>query len=537
MVVLSAAICTKTGKALVARQFVEMTRIRLEGLLSAFPKLLGTDSMQHTFVETESVRYVYLSLDTLYLVLVTNRASNIVEDLETLRLLSKVVPDIVGSSANLNEEKISEKCFELIFAIDEVITAGGYREPITLQQIRTNLEMESHEEKLHLMIKMSKMESAKDQARDAARIIKEKQKEAARSGMGGMGSMQGIGSASSSSSLGGMDSLSIPKSSPSPYESTGAGAASPGGSNLGLPKAGSQKAAPVKGMSLSAAGKGKSLEDALVKEDKLAPVRAVTKAGPASAEVAVAAPAAPVVQHPVMLVVAERITAKLSRDGTVHSFDVKGSLTLTANSDESALCSVQMRVGDVDAFTFSTHPKVNKAKYDRDGLIQLKDTTKGFPSARPVGILKWTHSSTAEDMVPFKVNCWPEEEARGLMNVSIEYTMDHPRLELHDVKVSIPLGTREVPSILNIDGNYKHSPSAEQLLWEIPLIDKSNSSGTLEFTIQSRNAGAFFPISINFASNILYCDIDVASVRTAEGEGAILYGISKSVLTEEYTVE
>ena len=31
-----------------------------------------------------------------------------------------VVPDIVGSSANLTEEKISEKCFELIFAIDEV---------------------------------------------------------------------------------------------------------------------------------------------------------------------------------------------------------------------------------------------------------------------------------------------------------------------------------------------------------------------------------------------------------------------------------
>lgn len=37
-------------------------------------------------------RYVYQLLDNLYLLLITNRASNIVEDLETLRLLSKGKP-------------------------------------------------------------------------------------------------------------------------------------------------------------------------------------------------------------------------------------------------------------------------------------------------------------------------------------------------------------------------------------------------------------------------------------------------------------
>lgn len=121
MVVLSAAISTKSGKTLVSRQFVEMTRIRIEGLLAAFPKLLGgTDSKQHTYVETESVRYLYQPIDNLFLLLITNRASNIVEDLETLRLLSKVVPDIAGVSNNITEERITDKCFELIFAFDEV---------------------------------------------------------------------------------------------------------------------------------------------------------------------------------------------------------------------------------------------------------------------------------------------------------------------------------------------------------------------------------------------------------------------------------
>lgn len=75
---------------LVSRQFVDMSRIRIEGLLAAFPKLIGTGK-QHTYVETENVRYVYQPMEALYLLLVTNKHSNILEDLTTLRLLSKLV--------------------------------------------------------------------------------------------------------------------------------------------------------------------------------------------------------------------------------------------------------------------------------------------------------------------------------------------------------------------------------------------------------------------------------------------------------------
>ena len=463
-------------------------------------------------------------MENLYLLLITNRASNIIEDLETLRLLSKVVPDVAGTAQNLNEEKISDNCFDLIFAFDEVITAGGYREPITLPQIRTNMDMESHEEKLHNMIKISKMESAKDQARDAAKSIRERQREQQRLGLGS--AMTGIGGGSGpASNVDITPNITNILQDRDPVLETSY-------SNSSSVKA------PVKGMSLMAkGGKNKLLEDALYKEDKLAPVTLSSK-NTMSSDSSHGAPA-PVVQlpqQPVMLVVAEKVSAKMTRDGMLDSFEVKGSLTLTARDDDSANCAVQLKLGDVGEFVFNTHPKVNKPLYDKSLLLQLKDSSKGFPSERPVGILRWSYASTSDDLVPLKINCWPEEESRGHMNVSIEYTLEK-KMDLHDVRIRIPLGTSEAPGILSVDGSHRFNPQSGELLWELQLIDKSNSSGSLEFTIAQKNVDAFFPITVEFCSQQLFCNVDVTSVTSMGSQLPIQYGISKGLSTEEYFIE
>jgi len=104
---------------------------------------------------------------------VTNKGSNILEDLETLRLLAKVVPEYVesvdeevsiawkvdsplewraacGGTAKVpdmhadrglrpataaNAQGIEQAAFSLLFAFDEVISLG-YKENVTVQQVK-----------------------------------------------------------------------------------------------------------------------------------------------------------------------------------------------------------------------------------------------------------------------------------------------------------------------------------------------------------------------------------------------------------------
>jgi len=58
--------------------------MKLEEYMANFPKLIDSGK-QCTHIETDSIRYVYLPIEKLFLVLITNKNSNIIEDLEVIR--------------------------------------------------------------------------------------------------------------------------------------------------------------------------------------------------------------------------------------------------------------------------------------------------------------------------------------------------------------------------------------------------------------------------------------------------------------------
>ena len=60
--------------------------------MANLPKLIEqSQGKQCTFIETETIRYVYQPMDKLFLVLITSKASNIIEDIEVIRQMQQVV--------------------------------------------------------------------------------------------------------------------------------------------------------------------------------------------------------------------------------------------------------------------------------------------------------------------------------------------------------------------------------------------------------------------------------------------------------------
>jgi hypothetical protein len=506
-----------------------MNRLRVEGLLAAFPKLVG-HAKQHTFVETDSVRYVYQPLENqMYLLLVTTKASNIVEDLGTLRLLAKVVPDVAGS---LQEQAINEHAFDLIFAFDEVLTAGGYKEDATLSSIRTNLIMDSHEEKIQDALKQAKEEAAKGEMQRQAKVIKDRQIAQLRqnlvSGQGlptgpAPGGMEGFGGGGPTQTGGGMfDQFENGGGQQQQFQ------------QFQAPEPAKPEPPKVLAKSGMKLGGGKAVKKdnlmaAMAAEDNLFPLASGNTAMGANVAAPAAAPSTPLT-----LSLEEKISVVMNREGGIDSSEVKGTLTLTANTDvgTAAVVSVNKNVlNGISSWTFATHPKVDKKVYEQQGLLSLKGG-KPFPVSRGVGILRWSYGG--DDAAPITINCWPEDEGTGSINVNVEFELTRTDLVLNDVNILLPLGTTDPPVMESIDGQYKHDPRAGMMCWHFDVVDANNSTGSMEFSIAGDNTDAFFPIQVGFNSETLLCPIDVTGVVSSADGSPIPNDLTRRFVPDTY---
>ncbi|CAH8633729.1 unnamed protein product [Heterobilharzia americana] len=540
MVLLAASICTRDGKALVSRQFVEMTKARIEGLIATFPKLIGTGK-QHTFVETESVRYVYQPLEKLYVLLITTKASNILEDLETLRLFSRVIPEY---GCGTDENDIITHAFQLIFAFDEVI-ALGYREDVNLSQIRTYTEMDSHDERVFRAVQENKERDAKEQMKQRARELQQARMESGKSkvGLNLTDYMRRL-----------ENDLNEPRVIVMKDRLADGNA-----DGLGLSTSNVTSVLPsVKrsGMQLGGHRGPKGIDEfvdrlkaegEVVSEDVMKMV-----SGSGGIDNTVSGLRSTVAQNSVKkenlhLRIEEKLIIQAGRDGGLESMELQGTMFAQANTNE--VCGAKIKT-DTSMCTnptntrrppvqLQTHPNIDKKVFLSTGWIQIKPGGKPLPNGQEVGILRWRFQTQDEGAIPITVNCWPNEIPGGF-EVNVEYELQDTELELENLVMSIPLPPSSKPPLIgNCDGEYELNPRKTQLDWRLPIVNNENPSGSIEFTLKterSSQAEQFFPLKLNFRSNKPYCGIKIMEATVGNQDTPIVFSCESNFYTEKYEI-
>ncbi|KAF5366311.1 hypothetical protein D9758_005714 [Tetrapyrgos nigripes] len=533
MVVLAASICTKGGKAVISRQFRDMTRTRIESLLASFPKLIPTNT-QHTTVETAEVRYVYQPLEDLYILLITNKASNILLDIDTLHLFSRVVSDMCKTP---DEREILHKAFEILGAFDEIVSLG-YREQVNFMQVRSVLEMESHEEKIQEIIARNKEAEAKEELKRRAKQLEMQRREQQR---------RATGSAGGSSYLGGgvsgyapVPRFEAPESTPSRIttsspapSATRAPAFKSSGMKLGSKKTKQAELLDALGGDLAAASPDLSAPPtpALHPEPVSAPAAANDGRG-----------SLPEVDaQSVHIVIKESISLSLLRDGGVQAMELKGDMNLQISDSDMAHLRLTLIPPSTDfggnQLQFKQHPNVAKFAPGQERVIALKDPSRAFPVNQSLAVVKWRYAGTDESNVPLSINCWPSTSNDGTCEVSIEYELENENVTLYDVVISIPLPDGSYPTVSSHSGDWSLNPSSHSLAWSIPTISASDDtrSGSIVFTVGGDDAGAFFPVEVTFVGKGSLAGIGIKNVKKTSGED-VEWSVDDIVQVDQYLV-
>ncbi len=213
--------------------------------------------------------------------------------------------------------------------------------------------------------------------------------------------------------------------------------------------------------------------------------------------------------------VAETISAKLSREGSLKFFEVKGDLQLRISDPSLTKVKLDL-VADAGAAgaQFRTHPNVDKALFTNSKAIQLKDPSKGFPANNSVGVLRWKANAKADatDVLPITFTVWVNKGSEDSYTITVEYELTGGDT-LKDVAVTIPYATSE-PSVSSFDAVYE--VSGDSLDWTIGIVDLETQSGAFEFEAQAEDESEFFPMNVRFSKTKPFVDVDVSYSLTID---------------------
>ncbi|EPY35353.1 coatomer delta subunit-like protein [Angomonas deanei] len=594
MPILAVGVVNRHGRVLVSRQPGDITRSRVEGLLSSFPRLLQSTKNRQiaTYIDGGEVRYVFMPfMNEFFLVLLTEKEdSNIVEDLSTLHLVGRVLSEHMpqtgydyldldfdmlwggalwgdeegnfdetvehgkgaageGDTSKL-EESIENTGIQILFAIDEIIT-NGKREETSLENIMTYLEMYSREEELFLESKRQREAQAKKVTDENAKKIAEMKRNAAKGGRTGMdANYGGFGNdtpmsqfpTASSYTNTNNNNLNMPSSAPTnsvqqttTIAKTGMSLSGAGGNKTGLKLGGNtdllSKIQKEVGGEMPARNNNTNVMNQ--NNNNNAQPQQTNNNNHAQ-------------EKGIHLVQQEHLSATIT-EGDVTNLDIKGELTIKVNDASQSNVKINLHRNQYltdGTFQYKCHAKMSKSLFDENFTLSM-DGNKSFPVQQPVTVLRWRlgnvpSQNVSQQLLPIKFTCWPEEQ----QSIVVEYELNHPQnktVQLQNMMVFIPIYENAVSEVSPSIGQHSFTQDEHQqhyVQWSIPHVSATQgATGNIEITLKAKSATpVFFPIRVQFMGAPNIGDVHAREVVSNEDGKGVEFSEQDVVMADQFEI-
>lgn len=532
MVVLAVCICTRGGKILLARIFAEIKSDIVKMMISNFSNLICNTSYQHTMIEDDNFRFVYNPLEELFITLITNKKSNILEDIKILNIFSSVV----GHQLRIvDESEVYDKSFDIISAFDEIVNSG-YNENLFLSQIQTYLEMNSHEEKIQKIIQKNKELEAAEERKKRAKEIQRKELYRKNSIFFEQIKKAGPNDINEYQELSNYSAVNVENMINLESHSTF--------NKIGL-QLGKKTLKPSFGL-VSANKKDDARNYSSGSAPRFIDPKDLKKRSTSKCK-----------NNGVLIIINETFMSKLTRDGMANNSEIKGDLQLRVNNPSYGNLKIVLdQENKSDLFKFKTHPNVDSNLFNSKSLIELKDKSKHFPqNDQELGVLKWRASvnDKNENFFPFLVTSWININDK-IANVTLEYELTKTFVNFFkkckqdsilNLKFFIPVfgDNLELTSSSN-DDLISYEMTDAGLMFVVSSIDLNDPQGSFGFKIPIDNEDLLFPITLQFdfcqfgldENKISFGGIKVLNVLNVQNEEPFLYDFQYNFTLEDSKV-
>eukprot|EP00486_Rosalina_sp_Unknown_P005034 CAMPEP_0201577854 /NCGR_PEP_ID=MMETSP0190_2-20130828/24412_1 /ASSEMBLY_ACC=CAM_ASM_000263 /TAXON_ID=37353 /ORGANISM="Rosalina sp." /LENGTH=506 /DNA_ID=CAMNT_0048010347 /DNA_START=256 /DNA_END=1776 /DNA_ORIENTATION=+ len=503
--------------------------------------------------------------------------SNILEDLSSLRMIAKLIPEYCGGQ---DEESVSENAFNLLYALDEVITPMGYKENVTYKQIEDFVKMDSAEEKLSEIIQKSKEENAAEVMKKKADELAKQRAELRRKQQGGSPGSFGYKGLDALSSIGSKFRGSGQSGSGSYDNNNDKGVRSLSSATYdfgddngqgdkvriernddygGRKKYGNndsdsddnnkssrkkKKGGGGKGMSGMSLKKKKN-RDKLAKEAEELDSRTMdiakyanlleSKSGGGDDDDFDASDL-----PPIEIMISEKLFVTFDRDGALKKFEIKGDMEVAVNDPSSTQCVIETNINPSKKLRFGKptwrlHPRMNSSQWKK-GILCLKDAQKKFRVGRSskTSILKWRMTTSDDSNIPITIEFWPEAESNGTITVNAQYNCSQP---LKNVIITFPTPSRQEPEISNVDnGDTAFYRNDGEFQWILNDLEE-DTEGSLEYVVDDVQLEDLYPVSVHFEIENTYSQIEIKDVHDVDDEQKYEHKAKGTCVAEKYIVE